>query len=855
MPTLNSDDTSKSTATITLDQLVASVAPPSKSPTSLPAPTSNPLVLPSNTTQLLPCGPLPCRVMVVVDAPSLHDVKSKLAGQGPQGYLIENEMRALGFPPGSYLITTVLRQRPPGDEPEFFVASKVKDRTSEHVVLNDKWAHPALIFGRQLLLDEIEQCIPTVVIAMGNLALWALQGLWGVRKWRSSVLQGEHAGIKFKVIPTYSPFAVLREYPLRQTFTHDLRRAMRELEEGPVVTATDYRFIIRPNYSQAVSTLNWIIEQLDRHPTQMPLSCDIETRAGHTACVGIAWSATEAICIPWMCVERLDGFWTLDQEANLIFLLLKIWRHPKASLTWQNGAYDHQYEYRWHFLCPTMGWDTMVAHHAMFSVSPKSLDHLSSLYCARHRYWKDDGRNWDPSSMPEEQYWGYNCEDGVRTFEIRQREEEAVEYLTTNGWPRLREVIDFQHRLQPAVVRMMLRGMRSDDKSRADMGYALTKRMGEIQAEIDMICGQPLNLRSPKQMVDFFYGVLNQTPIYKRNPDGSRGNPTCDDEALLKIQGRMPILAPLIARIQAMRSAGVFNSTFVEMVRDIDGRLRCSYNIAGTKTYRFSSSENAFGSGGNLQNIPSGDGDESPSEYIPLPNIRKLFLFDEGMEGFDLDGDSADLRIVTGESGCRAMQAYFQAKVKPYVEIAKEFYRDPTITKHHPSYKKMKALCHGSNYGGEPAGLSERIGLPVQDIERAQRWYFGMCPEIKAWQEDIKKQIVQRGYIENPFGYRLYNWDRPSRKLYNEALAWTPQSTVGILINRILLAIDQNMPDVKLLLQVHDSLTGQFPIAVGATRKRELLALASSVEIPCASGSITVPAGLKCSTTSWGDCE
>jgi DNA polymerase-1 len=288
------------------------------------------------------------------------------------------------------------------------------------------------------------------------------------------------------------------------------------------------------------------------------------------------------------------------------------------------------------------------------------------------------------------------------------------------------------------------------------------------------------------------------------------------------------------------------------MPRDIDGRLRCSYNVAGTKTFRFASSQNAFGSGGNLQNIPNGDEDDLDA-VIVLPNIRRLFLFDPGKTGFDLDGDSADLRVVTGESGCRAMQAYFAAGAKPYVEIAREFYRDPTITKHHRSYKVMKALCHGTNYGGEANGLAERIGLPVHDIDRMQKWYFGMCPEIKQWQADTVDQFENRGYIENPFGYRLWRHDRMSRKLRNEALAWKPQSTVGVLINKALVAIDETLPEVELLLQVHDSLVGQFDSFIGEPMKRKILA-AATVPFQCAHELVTVPMGLKTSNTNWGAC-
>lgn len=796
-----------------------------------------------------PEGPCPSSLMIVGEAPSEPDCQRRLPFQGPGGYLLTKVLEEAGLLRGQAFLTNVGRSRPPGLDASAWIAEKVKDRTPSHALISGKWAAAPLRMGRELLRAEILACRPTVVVALGNVALWALTGLWGIRKWRSSVLQGEIDGFKFKVIPGIHPAAILREWPLRGLLVHDLRRAKRELGRGGVVIPPEYRFIIRPTYAQACSTLGGILRRLNEGPVR--LSGDIETRGGHTACIGFAWSRREAICIPWMCVERTEGYWALDEEVHLIALCNSITTHPNADITWQNGAYDHQYEHRWHWVQPNLGWDTMLAHHAMFSISPKALDHLSSLYCENHRYWKDDGRNWDPTSMPEEQYWEYNCEDCARTFEIREVEEEAIAALTSS-WPQLPAVVAFQHAIQPAIVRMMLRGVRSDDTARAKMATSLMTRSAEIQHELDTIVGQPLNIRSSIQMPDLFYGQLNQTPIYRRNPDGTRGTPTCDDDALGKIAAREPLLRPVIARIQALRSAGVFLSTFVRMPRDTDGRLRCSYNVAGTKTYRLASSENAFGSGGNLQNVPSGD--DAEDQIIPLPNIRELFLFDHGKTGFDLDGDSADLRIVTGESGCRAMQAYFAAGAKPYVEIAREFYRDPTITKHHPSYKKMKALCHGSNYGGEAAGLSERIGLPVNDIERMQKWYFGMCPEIATWQDDIRNQGQNRGYIENPFGYRLYTWDRWSRKVANEFLAWTPQSTVGLWINRILLAIDQTLPEVELLLQVHDSLVGQYDAHMAAPAQRRVVEVASSVDIPCRHELVRVPVGLKTSTTSWGAC-
>ena len=96
----------------------------------------------------------------------------------------------------------------------------------------------------------------------------------------------------------------------------------------------------------------------------------------------------------------------------------------------------------------------------------------------------------------------------------------------------------------------------------------------------------------------------------------------------------------------------------------------------------------------------------------------------------------------------------------PYVEIAKEYYRDPTITKKHPRYRDFKSLAHGTHYLGTPQGLADRIGLSVMECEKVQKWYFGKMPEIKRWQDDFKDQVAKRRYVENCFGYRCYVFDR-----------------------------------------------------------------------------------------------
>lgn len=237
---------------------------------------------------------------------------------------------------------------------------------------------------------------------------------------------------------------------------------------------------------------------------------------------------------------------------------------------------------------------------------------------------------------------------------------------------------------------------------------------------------------------------------------------------------------------------------------------------------------------------------------MPMPNIRTMFVPDEGKMLWDLDLDSADLRIVTWESDCKGMKALFEEKKKPYLVVAQEYYHDPSIDKKHPAYQTFKKLCHGTNYLGKANEIAGQCGLNVREVERIQKWYFGMFPEIEQWQKRIIRKADTTATMSNAFGYKRKWYDRVAGNVYNEMIAWIPQSTVAILINHAYVNIDTNLPDVEILLQVHDSLTGQHDIEKHEQClidiKRE-----STIVVPYPDPLI-IPVGIKTSAKSWGDC-
>lgn len=787
-------------------------------------------------------GPRNAKIAIVGEAPGTQDLLRGEPFCGLQGLELGKMLTEAGISLASCYMTLAYKSKLPLNKAEAVIAFKKKDESPSYVSFNGKLVDPSVVEYAEMLKAELS-AMPSLnaVCAVGNLALFALTGEWGVHSWRSSLMESTLIP-GLKVIPTLSPSILHTQWSKRVIIVHDLKRVLRESATKEIKWPI-FNAIIRPDFDLTISTLNKLISMAEASPEPMKLAADIETRRGHISCIGFAWSSTEAITIPFMEVVKPTGYWTPDEEAQIVALIYRLMRQCK--IIGQNWLYDAQYIYRhWHFTCPNVE-DTMIQQHSCFSNMEKGLAFLSSMYLDDHVYWKDDITGWEDGGQ-EDQYWLYNAKDCIRTFNIHTVLSNVVKSLG------MEEVNKFQQSLCHAVLKTMNIGLRINATARLDLSMSIQAQGHEREAWLTEAIGHPVNIKSPKQMAELFYEELGQREVRKKRPDGTLST-TTNDEALRTIAEREPLLLPITRRISELRSLGVFHSTFVQAPVDLDGRIRTSFNVGGTETYRFSSSKNAFGTGLNCQNIPKGGGTEGGE--LELPNIRKLFIPDPGYTFFDIDLDSADLRIVTWESDCAWMKDHFKNNRKPYIEVMREYYRDNTMTKksHPREYGLFKSLCHGTNYLGTAEGIAPRIGLNVHETSRIQDWYFGMCPEIRAWQERIKKQVISRRYVENAYGYRMFFFDKIEGTIFNQAVAWIPQSSVACLINRGYMNLHRNHPEIQVLLQVHDSLAGQYPSWMGDDALRKIRAAAEN-PIPY-DDPLVIPVGVVSSAASWGDCD
>lgn len=251
---------------------------------------------------------------------------------------------------------------------------------------------PALAAGKYLkpeyfgeverLLGELSTVRPNITVALGNTASWAILGATAISKIRGTVSYS-YAIEGLKVLPTYHPAAVLRQYDLRHVTVLDLAKARRE-SEFPEIRKPIRRIWTEPTLGDLEDFYEKYIKDCEE------LAFDIETSGDQITCLGFAPKIDIAIVIPFWDLRKLRGsYWeTLSEELMAWRFVEKVLAHPSAKVA-QNGLYDIQFLWMKYGI-PVTNFveDTMLLHHSLQPESPKALGFLGSVY-TNESSWKD----------------------------------------------------------------------------------------------------------------------------------------------------------------------------------------------------------------------------------------------------------------------------------------------------------------------------------------------------------------------------------------------------------------------------------------------------------------------------------
>ena len=409
----------------------------------------------------------------------------------------------------------------------------------------------------------------------------------------------------------------------------------------------------------------------------------------------------------------------------------------------------------------------------------------------------------DLSAFDKEQI--YNGLDCCLTFEVF---EELDKILRERNDPAFINVYNFERALQAPAMDMMLRGWKIDEYERHSNEARLQKDLTRLQNILNRysfaVWGKGLNANSPEQLKTFFYGAMG-IPEVSISFKGIKRVST-NREALEKVSDYFYAL-PIVKCIFAIRDVSKLLSVLRTEISS-DGRMRTSYNIAGTETGRWSSSKSVEGTGTNLQNI--------------TPELRKMFISDKGKKLIHVDLEQAESRVVglifwalfgdrsyldAHESG--DLHTTNAMLLWPALVHGKDSAEIFFYLKH--TYRDMaKRGGHLSNYRGSAWMMSRALHIPIPIAESFQDAYYRAYPSFQKWYNWCARQIQLHSSLTTPLGRQRLFFGRDSDDaIIREAIAYIPQSTVADTTNTILYRIWEQMPEVELLGQTHDSIDFQ----------------------------------------------
>lgn len=301
---------------------------------------------------------------------------------GKSGWLIKQLLSQVGLSFGDLRVSNVLNLRPkPTNDIANLCGPKPEGIRGFPALVKGKFLNAQYAPELARLYEEINAFDPNLILALGATAAWALLGSSGIRAIRGSTSGTTNVGAAatgvvlrrtFKVLPTYHPAAVLRDWSLRPIVLSDLDKAKR-YAESPDLIRPSRKIWIEPDLGDLVSFDREFIEPARR------LSIDIETKGDQITCIGFAPDPHVAIVVPFYSRGRPGGnYWpTLTQELKAWDFVRRWCRKPGV---FQNGLYDVNRLWRTYGIVCNPVDDTMLMHHAMQPEMEKGLGFMGSIY-------------------------------------------------------------------------------------------------------------------------------------------------------------------------------------------------------------------------------------------------------------------------------------------------------------------------------------------------------------------------------------------------------------------------------------------------------------------------------------------
>ena len=263
----------------------------------------------------------------------------------------------------------------------------------------------------------------------------------------------------------------------------------------------------------------------------------------------------------------------------------------------------------------------------------------------------------------------------------------------------------------------------------------------------------------------------------------------------------LPAMRPLLSIKRMEKLLSSFGESLKVQVHPLTGRVHASYNVAGTKSGRWSCHAP------NLQQVPGGR---------LAPGFRAIFQAPEGRVLIGADYSQMELRAAAEVSDDPALRKIYEDGLDLHLLTAAAMAGvDPSaVTKEQRG--RAKPVNFGSIYGMGANGLAAaawngyRVEMTTQEAENALQAFFRNYPALKRWMRRHADECQARRRITIGVGRTLENAWEPGGIRYTQCCNLPIQGVCADVMMRAVSGVYHRLRaenlDALMVAQIHDEL-------------------------------------------------
>ncbi|MGH7795140.1 MAG: DNA polymerase I [Candidatus Binatia bacterium] len=322
-----------------------------------------------------------------------------------------------------------------------------------------------------------------------------------------------------------------------------------------------------------------------------------------------------------------------------------------------------------------------------------------------------------------------------------------------------------------------------------------------LERAIQDLAGEEFNVNSNLQL----QGILFEKLALPKTRKIKTGYST-DAAELEKLAGSHPIVASLLEYREVSKLKNGFTEMLLGLIDPKTQRIHTTYEQTTAATGRLSSTAP------NLQNIPI-RGDLGRQ-------IRRAFIAPRSHVLLSADYSQIELRVLAHLSEDEMFCQAFARGHDFHATIAAKVYGVALSDVTSAMRNQVKQFSYGIAYGMSTYGVSQRLGVEMDEAASFVETYYGQFPKLREFLASQVEKAKIDGFTTTMFGRRRYLPELLSSNFRLRALGERMalnapiQGSAADIMKIAMIGVDAALrqdPVAKMLLTVHDELVFEVP--------------------------------------------